>query len=69
MLGYTLAGNDWTKVFAIDTENKSLPLYRDLPTHTGTIFGAFKVGQLSKDIGFKPSNYLAFRDVAIQKRS
>lgn len=66
MLGYTLAGNDWTKVFAIDTENKSLPLYRDLPTHTGTTFGAFKVGQLSKDIGFKPSNYLAFRDVAIQ---
>lgn len=65
MLGYVLSGNDWTKVFAIDTENKSLNLYRDLPTHTGTIFGAFKVGQLTPQIGYKPSNYLAFRDVAI----
>lgn len=65
-LGYYLSGNDWTKVFAIDTENKSLPLYRDLPTSNGLTFGAFQVGQFTADIGYKPSNYLAFRDMAIR---
>lgn len=65
-LGYVLSGNDWKKVFAIDTENKSLNLYRDLPSHLGTLFGPFQVGQLSSDIGFKPSHYLTFRDLAIK---
>lgn len=65
-LAYYLSGNKWEDVFAIDTENKSLPLYRDLPTSNGVTFGPFKVGQLSADIGFKPSNYLAFRELAIK---
>lgn len=57
---------DWSKVFAIDTENKSLNLFTDLPSSTGEKFEKFKVGQLTKDIGYKPTNYLAFREAAIK---
>lgn len=57
---------DWTKVFAIDTENKSLNLFTDLPASSGEKFEKFNIGQLTKDIGFKPSNYLAFREAAIR---
>lgn len=54
------------KVYAIDTENKSLNLFSGLISSSGKPFDGFKVGQLTEDVGFKPSNYLAFRDVAIQ---
>lgn len=57
---------DWTKVFAIDTENKSLNLFTDLPASTGEKFEKFNIGQLTKDVGYKPSNYLAFREAAIR---
>ena len=30
MLAYALAGKDWTKVYAIDTENRSLDLFEGL---------------------------------------
>jgi hypothetical protein len=65
-LAYFLAGENWDDVGAIDTENKSLDLFADLPFVDGSKFGAFNVGQLTEDIGFKPSNYLAFREVAIK---
>lgn len=66
-MAYYLAGTKWEDVYAIDTENKSLPLYRDLPTSNGVTFGPFKVGPLTADIGYKPSNYIAFRDLAVKK--
>lgn len=66
MLGFYLAGGDWTKVFDIDTENKSVNLFRDIPFTTGGTVGRFKVGQLTEDVGYKPSNYLAYRKVATQ---
>ena len=65
MLGYYLANENWEKVFAIDTENKSLDLFSGIPFTTGTPVGKFKVGQLTEDIGYKPTNYLAFRRAAI----
>ena len=65
MLGYYLANEKWEEVFAIDTENKSLDLFSGIPFTTGNNVGKFKVGQLTEDIGFKPTNYLAFRKAAI----
>ena len=66
LIGYYLAGEDWKKVFHIDTENKSANLFVDIPASDGLKFGRFNVGQLTSDIGFKPSNFLAFREAAIQ---
>jgi len=60
-LARALAG-DWSKVGAIDTENKSLNLFAGLPNTTGSKFEKFKVVQLTKDIGYKPTNYLACRE-------
>lgn len=65
LIGYYLSGQDWSKVFHIDTENKSANLFVDIPASDGQKFGHFKVGQLTSDIGFKPSNFLAFREAAI----
>ena len=58
---------DWAKVFAVDTENKSMSLYQGLKDPTGEVYEKFKVGQLTPDIGYKPSNYLAFREAAINE--
>lgn len=57
---------DWTKVFAIDTENKSLNLFTGIQASSGDKFEHFKIGQLTKDVGYKPSHYLAFREAAIR---
>lgn len=65
-LAYGLTG-DWEKVAAVDTENRSLPLYRDRKLHTGVKVEAFSVGDLSIDDGFKPSHYIAYRDLAIEQ--
>lgn len=58
--------DSWDDVFAIDTENKSVNLFAGIPSSTGENFQGFKTGQLTADFGFKPSNYLAFREAAIQ---
>lgn len=65
ILGHALAGNDWTKVFDIDTENKSIQLFSDIDCSAGDTFHGFKIGNFTPDIGYKPSNYLAFRQAAI----
>ena len=56
---------DYSKVFVIDTENKSTNLFVDLPSSTGEKFKGFKVCQLTSEIGFKPSNYLACIQAAV----
>lgn len=65
LIAYGLT-NDWNKVFDIDTENKSANLFVGIGCSNGDTFGEFNVGQLTPDIGFKPTNYLAFKDVAVQ---
>ena len=65
LIAYALVG-DWAKVFAIDTENRSMNLYQGLKDPSGNTYEKFKVGFLTPDIGYKPSNYLAFRDTAIE---
>lgn len=66
LIGYVLANKDWDKVFHIDTENKSANLFVGVKSSLGDKFGKFNVGQLTPDVGFKPSNYLAFREAAVQ---
>jgi len=66
-LGKALANNDWTKVGVIDAENKSINLFAGLPSSFGGKFEKFKVGQLTPDIGFKPSNYLIYREAMIKQ--
>ncbi len=66
MIGYVLADEDWSKVFALDTENRSLNLFEGLTTHTGDTFGKFKKFDLLKVHGYKPSHYLAAKEAAIQ---
>ena len=66
LLGFYLAGGDWTKVFDIDTENKSANLFAGIPFSNGSPVGPFKVGQLTDDIGYKPSYFLAYREAAIK---
>lgn len=61
-----LAGYDWKKVFACDTENRSLRLLVGTPCSDGNKYGSFKVAELTADIGYAPSNYLAIRESAIQ---
>ena len=65
MLGYYLSDKDWSKVYHIDTENNSARLFEGLPGSMGEKFGEFKVANFTEEIGFKPSNYLAYRKAAI----
>ncbi len=61
-----LAGYDWKSIYACDTENRSLRLLVGTPCSDGNKYGSFKVAELTPDIGYAPSNYLAIREAAIQ---
>lgn len=61
-----LAGDDWKSIYALDTENRSLRLLVGTPCSDGSKYGSFKVAELTPDIGYAPSNYLAIREAAIQ---
>lgn len=65
ILGYYLSGEDWTKVFDIDTENNSIQLFSDIPSSAGVKFKDFKIGKFTPDLKYKPSHYEAFKDAAI----
>lgn len=56
---------DWSKIAAVDTENRSLDLYTGLTLHTGDVADGFSVGDLTAEDGYKPSHYMAFREAAI----
>lgn len=57
--------SDWDKIYAIDTENKSLDLFQGIKMNTGEPFGDFNKVDLTMDDGYAPSNYLALRDAAV----
>ena len=63
-LAYGLV-KDWEKIAAVDTENRSLPLYVGSTLHTGTLIEPFMVGDLTAEDGYKPSHYDAYREAAI----
>lgn len=64
LIGYYLSDQNWKDVFVIDTENKSANLFVGINGSNGEKFSNFKTGQLTPEVGFKPSNFLIFRDVA-----
>jgi len=66
MLGYILSDEDWSKVFHVDTENNSANLFVDIDSSMGSKFGKFKVANFTEELGFKPSNYITYRNAAIQ---
>lgn len=74
MLAYGLEGGfkddadaaAWEKVFAIDTENRSLNLFIGIPASWGGNYGEFYGTQLTSDEGYAPSNYLYLREAAIK---
>lgn len=68
-LALTLAralASDWDKIYAIDTENKSLDLFQGIKMNTGETFSEFNKVDLTADDGYAPSNYLALRNEAIK---
>ena len=58
--------DDWDKIYAIDTENRSLDLFQGIKMNTGDSFGAFNKVDLTIEDGYAPSNYLALRDEAVK---
>lgn len=65
LLGYALSGKDWTKVFAVDTENRSLDLFEGINMSSGAKCEPFKKVDLLPAHGFAPSNYLLCKENAI----
>lgn len=66
ILGYYLAGEDWSKVFDIDTENNSVNLFAGIDSSAGVPFGKFQHGKFTPDLKYKPSHYQAFKEAALQ---
>lgn len=66
ILGYYLAGEDWTKVFDIDTENNSVNLFAGIDSSAGVPFGKFQHGNFTPDMKYKPSNYELFKEAALK---
>lgn len=65
-IGYALAAHDWSKVYAVDTENKSLDLFEGLQLHTGDRITPFKKLDLLPSHGYAPTNYLLCKANAIK---
>lgn len=65
LLGYALSGKDWQKVYAVDTENRSLDLFDGLNMSTGAECKSFKKVDLLPAHGYAPSNYLLCKENAI----
>ena len=65
LLGYAFAKGDWKKVFATDTENKSLDLYEGLQLNSGEKVLPFKKVDLLPSFGYAPTNYLICKENAI----
>ena len=61
-IAYALADKDWEKVGDIDTENKSVNLYNGVTLTGGAVVPAIKKVELTKDIGFAPTNYIACQE-------
>ncbi len=66
ILGYYLAGEDWTKVCDIDTENNSIQLFTGIMSNAGIKFENFNIGRFTPDMKYRPSNYEAFKNSAIE---
>lgn len=66
LLAHALSGGDWKKVYAIDTENRSLDLFEGLQMSSGNRCEPFKKVDLLPVHGYAPSNYLLCKENAIK---
>lgn len=66
LLAYALADNDWSKVCATDTENRSLDLFDGIQMSTGDKCVGFKKIDLLATHGYSPKNYLICKENAIR---
>jgi hypothetical protein len=66
LLAHALAGKDWTKVYAVDTENRSLDLFEGINMSSGAKCEPFKKVDLLPAHGFAPSNYLLCKENAVK---
>lgn len=68
LLGYALAGNDWKKLYAVDTENKSLDLFEGIRLNDGTVINPpFRKLDLLATHGYAPTNYLICKENALKQ--
>ncbi len=58
--------DDWSKIYAIDTENKSLDLFVGIKSNTGDKFGDFNKVDLTTADGYEPSHYMNLKEEAIE---
>lgn len=65
-IAYALADKNWQKVYALDSENKSLDLFEGIQLHTGDKITPFKKLDLLATLGYQPSNYLHCKEAAIK---
>jgi hypothetical protein len=65
VLGYALAKEDWSKVYDIDTENNSIKLFDGITSTSGGKFENFHDAAFTPDLGYKPSNYILFKESAL----
>jgi hypothetical protein len=64
MIGHALADGNWSNVFGLDTENRSLNLFEGISSHLGFAFGEFMKFDLLRVHGFKPSHYISAKEAA-----
>lgn len=65
LIAHALAGGDWSKVYATDTENKSLDLFDGLRLSDGEICAKFRKVDLLPIHGYKPSTYNMLKTTAV----
>jgi len=65
LIGIILAGGDWSKLFALDTENRSLNLFEGIASSIGIMFGKFRKFDLLKTHGYKPSHFVGAKEAAV----
>ena len=60
-IAHALTG-DWSKIGAVDSENRSLDLFEGLNMSSGVSCAPFKKADLTDEYGFIPSMYLELRE-------
>ena len=60
-IAHALTG-DWSKIGAVDSENRSLDLFEGLNMSSGVSCTPFKKADLTDEYGFIPSMYLELRE-------
>lgn len=66
ILAKALSPSGWNGVYDIDTENGSIKLYEGTDCSSGGLFENFNIADFTPDIGYKPTNYKAFQEAAIE---